>query len=64
MKTQNEVKMQTLTYKFKIHSTPEKVWKCLWEPENYKKWTNVFCQGSYYITDSFTQGNKIHLLIP
>ena len=56
--------MQTLTYKIRIHSTPEKVWKCLWDRENYKEWTTVFCQGSYYETDSFIQGNKIHLLTP
>jgi len=56
--------MQTLEFKLQIETTPENLWKCLWEPENYKKWTNIFCQGSYYKTDSFSQGSKIHLLTP
>lgn len=56
--------MQTLTFKLQLQATPEKIWHCLWEQENYKQWTNVFCKGSYYKTDSFTQGNTIHLLTP
>lgn len=56
--------MQTLEFKLQIKTTPENLWNCLWEPENYKKWTNVFCPGSYYKTDNFTQGSKIHLLTP
>jgi hypothetical protein len=56
--------MQNLEFNIHIESTPEKVWKCLWELENYKKWTNVFCEGSYYKVSDFKQGNKIHLLTP
>jgi hypothetical protein len=56
--------MKTLTYKINISATPEKVWQSLWQLENYKIWTNPFCEGSYYKTDSFTEGNKIHLLTP
>lgn len=56
--------MQNLEFKIQIESSPEKVWKCLWELENYKKWTNVFCEGSYYKVNDFKQGNKIHLLTP
>jgi hypothetical protein len=56
--------MKTLSYKININATPEKVWQSLWQLENYKIWTNPFCEGSYYKTDSFTEGNKIHLLTP
>ena len=56
--------MQNLTFKISINAPVEKVWECLWEQENYTKWTSVFCAGSHYKTDSFTQGNKIHLIAP
>lgn len=56
--------MQNLLFKISINAPAEKVWKSLWELENYTKWTSVFCQGSYYKTDSFEQGNKIHLIAP
>lgn len=56
--------MQKLLFKITLKASPEKVWNSLWEIENYKKWTGIFCQGSYYVTESFTQGNKIHLLAP
>lgn len=56
--------MQNLTFKIRIKASTEKVWKYLWELENYKKWNSVFGAGNYYKTDSFEQGSKIHLLTP
>lgn len=56
--------MERLHFTIQINASPEKVWHCLWEIENYKTWTNLFCSGSYYKTDSFTEGSKIHLLTP
>ena len=56
--------METLNFTIQINATPEKVWNCLWDIENYKIWTNPFCKGSYYKTDSFKEGSKIHLLTP
>ncbi len=56
--------MQNLRFKISINAPAEKVWKCLWELENYTKWNSVFGSGNYYKTDSFLQGNKIHLLTP
>jgi hypothetical protein len=56
--------MMTLNYTININATPEKVWKSLWDSENYKKWTKPFTEGSYYQTDNFSQGNKIHFLSP
>lgn len=56
--------MKTLEFTIQINATAEKLWNCLWELENYTKWTSTFCKGSYYKTDSFSQGTKIHLLSP
>jgi hypothetical protein len=56
--------METLIFKVNIKASQDTVWQSLWLPENYKIWTNPFCEGSYYKTDSFTEGNKIHLLTP
>ncbi|MCX2679146.1 SRPBCC domain-containing protein [Galbibacter sp. EGI 63066] len=56
--------MKTLTFSIKINATPDKVWHCLWEPENYKTWTRIFSEGSYYKTDLFIEGSKIHFLTP
>jgi hypothetical protein len=56
--------METLVFKININASPETVWQYLWQLENYKIWTNPFCEGSYYKTDSFTEGSKIHLLTP
>jgi len=56
--------MKTLEYTIQINASPEQVWNALWDEENYKKWTTTFCHGSYYKTDGFQVGNKIHFLTP
>jgi hypothetical protein len=56
--------MKTLNFAQRINANPEKVWQKLWDPESYKTWTKPFSSGSYYKTDSFTQGSSIHLLTP
>ncbi len=56
--------MQTLQFKININAHTERVWLCLWDEDNYRKWTAPFSEGSHYKTDSFTEGNKIHLLTP
>jgi len=43
--------METLEFKIRIKAPAEKVWSVLWNDETYKKWTRVFCEGSYTITD-------------
>ncbi|MBP7821316.1 MAG: hypothetical protein KA010_00240 [Saprospiraceae bacterium] len=53
-----------LNFTIFIEASPEKVWHSLWDIENYKQWTSVFSEGSYYEVDNFTEGNKIHLLTP
>lgn len=56
--------MKTLEFSVHIQSTAERLWNCLWAPENYQEWTSVFTEGSHYRTDTFVEGNKIHLLTP
>ncbi|WP_343617413.1 SRPBCC domain-containing protein [Flavobacterium sp.] len=55
--------METLEFIVKIKTTPDKVWKVLWEDETYKKWTSVFCEGSYTVSD-WNEGDKIHFMSP
>jgi uncharacterized protein YndB with AHSA1/START domain len=52
-----------LEFTLEINATPEKVWQQLWGKESYKKWTNPFCEGSYY-EGEIKQGNRIHFLTP
>lgn len=56
--------MKTLHFEININATPEKVWTSLWDLESYKIWTRPFGEGSYYKTENFSEGNKIHFLMP
>jgi uncharacterized protein YndB with AHSA1/START domain len=56
--------MKTLQFEIQINASPVIVWDCLWKIENYKLWTTVFCDGSYYETTDFKEGNRIHLITP
>jgi uncharacterized protein YndB with AHSA1/START domain len=56
--------MKTLQFEIQIDASPSIVWDRLWKLENYKLWTTVFCNGSYYETTDFKEGNRIHLLTP
>ncbi|WP_276378633.1 SRPBCC domain-containing protein [Flavobacterium sp. H4147] len=55
--------METLEFTVQIKANPDKVWKVLWEDETYKKWTSVFCEGSYTVSD-WNEGDKIHFMSP
>ena len=51
------------TYTVEIKATAERVWSALFDSDNYKKWTAVFCPGSYY-EGTLEMGAKIHFLNP
>lgn len=55
--------IRTKEYKIDINAPATSVWNALFDAENYKKWTNVFCEGSYY-KGELKQGNRIHFLSP
>lgn len=56
--------MQKLNFSITIHASKEKVWKTLWEDDSYRKWTSVFCEGSYAVTDNWKEGSKVLFLSP
>lgn len=56
--------MKRLTFAINIKTDAKNLWHQLWDLENYKAWTNIFCEGSYYESSKFEQGEKIHLLTP
>ncbi|SFB28017.1 hypothetical protein SAMN05660845_2372 [Flavobacterium swingsii] len=55
--------MTTLEFKIEINAPKEKVWNTLWNDETYRKWTNVFCEGTYAVSN-WNEGDKIHFLSP
>ncbi|REH54697.1 activator of Hsp90 ATPase-like protein [Tenacibaculum gallaicum] len=46
-----------------INTSPEKVWKVLWDDKIYSLWTAIFSQGSYAKTD-WKEGSKVLFLTP
>jgi len=55
--------IEKLVFKIIIREGAKKVWKVLWDKEQYKMWTKPFTAGSYY-SGEIAQGNRIHFLTP
>ncbi len=55
--------METLKFTTQIKAGAAKVWQILWDDETYRKWTTVFHEGSYAVTD-WQEGSKVHFLGP
>ncbi len=55
--------MKRLEFNIEINTTPEKVWQIMWNDTTYKEWTNVFCEGSYAVSN-WNEGDSIHFLSP
>jgi hypothetical protein len=55
--------METLHFTVNINAPKEKVWTCLWQDENYRKWTSAFFEGSHAVSD-WKEGSKILFLSP
>jgi hypothetical protein len=55
--------MQTLVFNISIQATPEKIWKILWNPETYPKWTAPFMPGSHF-KGTLEEGQRVKFLSP
>ena len=55
--------LKKLSFSVNIAASPEKVWRTLWEDASYRKWTSVFSEGSYAVSD-WKEGSKILFLNP
>ena len=53
--------MEKLNFTIRIHASAEKVWNTLWEDETYRKWTAVFAEGSYALSD-WKEGSRVKFL--
>ncbi|NHB68629.1 SRPBCC family protein [Perlabentimonas gracilis] len=51
------------TYQIEINASPEVVWDVLLNDDTYRKWTNVFCEGSFY-KGELKPGGRVHFLTP
>lgn len=55
--------MERLEFAIRIKASREEIWSVLWKEETYKKWTEVFCEGSSTISN-WNEGDTIHFLSP
>jgi hypothetical protein len=55
--------MEKLEFKIEIEATKDRIWNILWSDTTYRQWTNVFCEGTYAVSD-WNEGDKIHFLTP
>ena len=55
--------MITLKFEMKINAPREKVWRALWNDQNYRESTSVFTPGSYAKSD-WKEGSRIDFLNP
>jgi len=55
--------IRKLVFDIEIQAPASKVWQMLWEGENYTRWTEPFCPGTY-IEGELKQGERVHLLSP
>ncbi len=56
--------MLTKDYSIEINASAEKVWYTLWDDAHYRRWTSVFSEGSYAVTDHWKEGSRVHFLNP
>lgn len=51
-----------MQFAVRINATKEKVWNTLWNDNSYRKWTAIFAEGSYAVTDNWKEGSKVLFL--
>ncbi|MDP2236266.1 MAG: SRPBCC family protein [Bacteroidales bacterium] len=55
--------IEKLVFKIRIEAKPADIWKHMWDKEMYTKWTEPFCEGSYF-EGELSVGKRIHFLSP
>jgi hypothetical protein len=55
--------MEKRQFSIRVNAPSQKVWNVLWNDETYRKWTRVFSEGSYAVTD-WKEGSKVQFLTP
>ncbi len=55
--------MKKLNFTIHIKATANKVWQVLWDDSTYRKWTHLFHEGSYAVSD-WKEGSNIQFLNP
>lgn len=58
-----QIEMEKLIFNIDVKASKEKIWRVLWDDETYRKWTNVFAEGSY-AESNWNEGDKIYFLGP
>src|SRR5438128_12180068 len=54
--------MEKINFDINISASKEKVWNTLWDDASYRKWTSVFSETSYAVTDNWQEGTKVLFL--
>ncbi|MEO6327463.1 MAG: SRPBCC domain-containing protein [Ginsengibacter sp.] len=54
--------MEEINFDITINAPREKVWDTLWQDASYRKWTSVFSESSYAVTDNWKEGTKVLFL--
>ena len=54
--------MEKMNFDISIKAIKEKVWDTLWQDASYSKWTSVFSESSYAVTDNWKEGTKVLFL--
>ncbi len=55
--------MNNLEFNITINASAKNIWQVLWYDATYRKWTSVFHEGSYAVSD-WKEGSKVHFLTP
>ena len=63
MATPARAAMTRLRYSVDIAAPREKVWQVLWSDSTFGKWTSVFAEGSYAVSD-WKEGSPIRFIDP
>lgn len=53
-----------LEFSIVISAPKTKIWNALWGEPSYRDWAGVFFEGSYAVTNHWTEGSTVHFLAP